>query len=106
MIALKHAESEQRRPIGHSCVRRLGRILKIGHRLDIMIMKHNLEKGYFHICTDGNSIPWMFQDDEDFIKGMDVSSVLAEEASGVVYYNKNGEKQDLFQILERMLMMF
>ena len=32
-------------------------------------MKHNLEKGYFHICTDGNSIPWMFQDDEDFIKG-------------------------------------
>lgn len=36
---------------------------------------------------------------EDFIKGMDVSSVLAEEASGVVYYNKNGEKQDLFQIL-------
>lgn len=36
---------------------------------------------------------------EDFIKGMDVSSVLALEASGVKYYNKNGEEQDLFQIL-------
>ncbi len=35
----------------------------------------------------------------DFIKGMDVSGVLAQEASGVVYYNKNGEKQDIFQIL-------
>ena len=33
-------------------------------------MKHDLEKGYFHICTDGKSIPWMFQDDEDFIKGI------------------------------------
>lgn len=36
---------------------------------------------------------------EDFIKGMDISSILAEEASGVVYYNKQGEKQDIFQIL-------
>lgn len=36
---------------------------------------------------------------EDFIKGMDVSSVLAEEASGVVYYNEDGEEEDLFKIL-------
>lgn len=36
---------------------------------------------------------------EDFIKGMDVSSVLAEEASGVKYYNENGEEEDLFKIL-------
>lgn len=35
----------------------------------------------------------------DFIKGMDISSVLAEEASGVVYYNEKGEVQDLFRIL-------
>ena len=34
-----------------------------------------------------------------FILGMDVSSVLAEEASGVKYYNFAGEEQDLFQIL-------
>ena len=39
------------------------------------------------------------KDDQDFILGMDVSSVLAEEASGVKYYNFNGEEQDLFKIL-------
>lgn len=36
---------------------------------------------------------------EDFIMGMDVSTVLAEEASGVVYYDRNGEEADLFRIL-------
>lgn len=36
---------------------------------------------------------------KDFILGMDVSSVLAEEASGVRYYNFAGEEQDLFQTL-------
>ena len=28
------------------------------------------EPGYFHICTDGNAVPWIFQDDEDFIAGV------------------------------------
>ena len=36
---------------------------------------------------------------DDFIFGMDVSSVLAEEASGVRYYNFAGEEQDLFAVL-------
>lgn len=36
---------------------------------------------------------------EDFIRGVDISSILAEEASGVVYYNENGEAQDIFEIL-------
>ena len=36
---------------------------------------------------------------KDFILGMDVSSVLAEEASGVKYYNFAGEEQDLFLTL-------
>ena len=36
---------------------------------------------------------------EDFILGMDVSSVLAEEASGVKYYDFDGTEQDLFKIL-------
>ena len=31
---------------------------------------------------------------EDFIKGMDISSVLAEEASGVKYYNEEGEEEE------------
>lgn len=36
---------------------------------------------------------------DDFIFGMDASSVLAEEASGVKYYNYNGEEQDVFRTL-------
>lgn len=36
---------------------------------------------------------------EDFIKGMDISSLLAEEASGVKYYDKDGKEADLFAIL-------
>ncbi len=36
---------------------------------------------------------------EDFIKGMDVSSVISLEESGISYYNRQGEKEDLFRIL-------
>ncbi len=36
---------------------------------------------------------------EDFIFGMDVSSVLAEEASGVKYYDFHGNETDLFTLL-------
>ena len=36
---------------------------------------------------------------EDFIFGMDVSSVLAEEASGVKYYDFDGKETDLFRLL-------
>lgn len=36
---------------------------------------------------------------DDFIRGMDASSVLVEENSGVVYYNFDGEEQDVFQTL-------
>jgi len=36
---------------------------------------------------------------DDFIRGMDASSVLVEEHSGVVYYNFEGEEQDVFQTL-------
>ena len=36
---------------------------------------------------------------EDFIFGMDVSSVIAEENSGVKYYDFNGNEADLFQVL-------
>ena len=34
---------------------------------------------------------------EDFIKGVDISSVLAEEDSGVVYYDEDGNETDLFK---------
>ena len=36
---------------------------------------------------------------KDFILGMDASSVIAEEASGVKYYNHDGEEEDVFKIL-------
>lgn len=35
----------------------------------------------------------------DFIKGMDISTILAEEASGVKYYNEDGKEEDLLKIL-------
>lgn len=37
---------------------------------------------------------------DDFWFGVDVSTVLAEEESGVVYYNEDGEEQDLFRTLK------
>lgn len=36
---------------------------------------------------------------DDFILGMDASSVIAEEQSGVKYYNFDGEEQDVFKTL-------
>lgn len=33
---------------------------------------------------------------DNFIRGMDVSSILAEEKSGVKYYNAEGKEQDVF----------
>ena len=36
---------------------------------------------------------------EDFILGMDVSSVISLEESGVRYYDDGGEEKDLFEIL-------
>ena len=36
---------------------------------------------------------------EDFIMGMDASSVIAEEASGVKYYGFDGTEQDVFKTL-------
>lgn len=33
-------------------------------------MKGEKDTGYFHICTDGRALPWMFQDEKDFIAGI------------------------------------
>ena len=35
----------------------------------------------------------------DFIRGMDVSSVIALEKSGVIFRNENGKREDIFKIL-------
>ena len=36
---------------------------------------------------------------DDFILGMDISSLLAEEASGVKYYGFDGKETDLLELL-------
>lgn len=36
---------------------------------------------------------------DDFIRGMDASSVLVEEKSGVTYYNYEGKEQDVFMTM-------
>lgn len=28
------------------------------------------EYGFYHICTDGNALPWLFKDNDDFIAGV------------------------------------
>lgn len=45
------------------------------------------------------NIPPVENISDDFIRGMDASSVLVEENSGVVYYNYEGEEQDVFMTL-------
>ena len=44
-------------------------------------MRRSDEPGFFHICTDGKAIPWIFQDDEDFIAGVNrigICSIIAQ----------------------------
>ena len=36
---------------------------------------------------------------EDFIRGVDISSILAEEESGVIYYDEDGTERDIFETL-------
>jgi len=36
---------------------------------------------------------------DDFIMGMDASSVISQEASGVKYYDYNGQEEDVFKVL-------
>ena len=45
------------------------------------------EPGYFHICTDGNAVPWIFQDDEDFIAGINRIGIcsISSEVETVAY---------------------
>ena len=33
-------------------------------------MKGSTDFGYYHVCTDGAAISWMFQDEQDFIAGI------------------------------------
>lgn len=37
---------------------------------------------------------------DDFINGVDISSIIALEESGVTFYNDNGDKEDIFTVLK------
>lgn len=39
-------------------------------------------KGFYHVCTDGNVLPWMFKDDQDFIAGIN-RIAICKAISGV-----------------------
>lgn len=58
---------------------------------EVAVMKEAAESTIYVEPIEGLS--------EDFIKGMDISSLLAEEAGGVVYYDANGKEADLLAIL-------
>ena len=51
------------------------------------------------VLDSGVTVDKIEFNNSDFIKGMDVSSVIALENSGVKYKNENGEEEDLFKIL-------
>ena len=46
-------------------------------------MRGSNETGYFHICTDGKAVSWIFQDDEDFIAGVN-RIAICKQITGVV----------------------
>ena len=52
-------------------------------------------------CTEKSEIFVEAVEDlpEDYLMGVDISSVLSEEASGVKYYDEKGREKDLFKIL-------
>ena len=37
---------------------------------------------------------------KDFVRGMDISSLISQEESGVVYYNEKGQEADLLKVLK------
>ena len=43
-------------------------------------MKKSDSAAYYHVCTDGNALEWMFKDDADFIAGVNRIGICAFEA--------------------------
>ena len=48
-------------------------------------MKSSEAEGYYHICTDGKALDWMFKDREDFITGINRTAICAFESNVKVY---------------------
>ena len=47
-------------------------------------MKNSDSAAYYHVCTDGNAIEWMFKDAADFIGGINRIGICAIETSVLV----------------------
>lgn len=63
-----------------------------------------IEQTYFPVLPTGSEEADIFVNkveglSDDFYLGMDISSLLAEEASGVKYYDFEGNEADLFKVL-------
>jgi len=49
------------------------------------MMNHDERYGFFHVCTDGTVLPWMFKDKDDFIAGINRIGICCYQ-TGVLMY--------------------
>lgn len=42
--------------------------------------------GFFHVCTDGNQLPWFFKDTEDFVLGVNRAAICTHQ-TGIQLYS-------------------
>ncbi|GAE93950.1 arabinogalactan endo-1,4-beta-galactosidase [Gracilibacillus boraciitolerans JCM 21714] len=66
-------------------------VLLFNHTIEVEVKAESIEADIFVEKVQGL--------DEDFIKGVDVSSILALEESNVKFYNEAGAEQDIFTTL-------
>lgn len=48
-------------------------------------MKSSESEGYYHVCTDGKALDWMFKDEEDFIRGVNRIAIGSIESNVKVH---------------------
>ena len=78
-------------------------------------MKRSSDTGFYHVCTDGSVLPWMFQDDADFIAGINriaicflltgirvVSFVLMDNHVHFVLYGTVVQCKDFINMYKRL----
>ena len=47
-------------------------------------MRRSDDVTFFHVCTDGKAVPWMFQDDKDFVAGVNRIAICHLKTSAKV----------------------
>jgi arabinogalactan endo-1,4-beta-galactosidase len=58
-----------------------------------------INRTYEKVASDSLYVKKVENMENDFIMGMDMSSVISEEASGVKFYNFKGEESDVFKVV-------